>query len=354
MNILKSIAAAITTLVLGTLIVSGQAKKPYVSGYLIKDDGKYNRVLVSGSDSKRKLYYKENKKATVTKKASISSFSGIWLFEPKDVTEAKDLYEARKYKEAKDAFIDLQKRYKAFQFLDDNYVELSKFYEMECYRKLKDYKTLAKELELYKPSYLTRPGIIQQTKLYKMYDAVHKKDWKRLHTLCLEYVDYPLSLGQRAQVAFCHGLAYEGLGKTNEALNAYATAMTSDFTRSESIVREAALNSLRIFNKDEEIHIAMRLWKTPDEEKNKSGYKKLTEANGLARLYEKAGLGSGVPLPSKYKKFQKYTSDETLKMLEKREARAQEVQAAKKKDDKTKNKGKSEVKAKSKAKAKAK
>ena len=320
MKILKSITATIAAMALSTMLVNAQEGEPMVSGYLIKPDGSYERVLVMGSNKLGNIFYKDNPRSTVTKQSAIDGFSGIWLFEPKDFTDAKNLFESRKYQEAKDAFIALQERYKNFKFLDDNYVDLSKFYEMECYRKLKDYETLSAKLELYLPDKLTRPGQLQQTKLYKMYDAVHKKDWSRLDNMCKDYAQDILTLGQRAQVAFCQGLAYEGLGRDNDALNAYATAMTADFTRSEVIVRDAALNSLRIFEADEEVKIAMDLWKTPDEDKNSKGYRKLEEANGLARLYDKAGLGSGVELPAKYQKFQEYTSDAMLKKLEKRNA----------------------------------
>jgi N-acetylmuramic acid 6-phosphate (MurNAc-6-P) etherase len=153
-----------------------------------------------------------------------------------------------------------------------------------------------------------------------MYDAVHKKAWARLDTMCKDYSEDILTLGQRAQVAFCQGLAYEGLERDNDALNAYAMAMTADFTRSESIVRESALNSLRIFAADKEMKVAINLWKTPEEKKSSAGYRKLEEANALARLYDKAGLGSGVQLPAKYKKFQEYTSEAMLKKLAKRDA----------------------------------
>ncbi|MGJ8655346.1 MAG: tetratricopeptide repeat protein [Akkermansiaceae bacterium] len=318
MKILKSITAAVTTLALSATMTNAQVEMPMVSGYLIKADASYERVLVIGSNSAGNVFYKENANSVQTVKAPIDSFSGIWLFEPADFTAAKDLYEERKYQEAKDAFIALQERYKNYKYLEDSYYELSQFYEMECYRKLKDYETLAKKLELYAPDRLTRPGQVQQTKLYRMYDAVHKKDWSRLDSLCQDYIQDPmLTLGQRAQVSFCQGLAYEGLEQDNDALNAYATAMTADFTRSESIVRESALNSLRIFDADEEIKIAISLWGKPEEEKSSAGYRKLAEANALARLYDKAGLGAGVELPAKYKKFQKFTSEAMLEKLKK-------------------------------------
>lgn len=318
MKILKSITAAASAIIFSTLLTNAQKGAPMVSAYLIKADASYDRVIVMGSNSAGNVFYKETANAVQTVKAPIAGFSGIWLFEPADVTAAKNLFEERKYQEAKDAFIALQKRYTNYKYLDDSYYELSQFYEMECYRKLKEYDTLASKLELYAPSRLTRPGQVLQTKLYRMYDAVNKKDWSRLNTLCKDYVQEPgLTLGQRAQVAFCQGLAYEGLKQDNDALNAYATAMTADFTRSESIIREAALNSLRIFDADEEIKIAIGLWGTPEEEKQSAGYRKLQEANALARLYDKAGLGAGVELPAKYKKFQEFTSEAMKAQLKK-------------------------------------
>jgi hypothetical protein len=87
-------------------------------------------------------------------------------------------------------------------------------------------------------------------------------------------------------------------------------------------MREAALNSLRIFEADEDIKVAISLWGSPEEKKGSAGYRKLKEANALARLFDKAGLGSGVELPAKYKNFQKFTSEEMLKKLAKRNAAA--------------------------------
>ncbi len=320
MNILKSITVTLSTFTLCSFLA--HADEPTVYGYIIKAEGTYEMVLVMGTNDTGKIFYKDNKNAVMTLKAPITDFSGIWLFEPKDVTAAKDLFEARKYTEAKDAFIALQGRYKNYKYLDDSYYEISQFYEMECYRHLKDYETLASKLELYEPDRLTRLGQVQQTKLYKMYDAVHKKDWRRLDMMCKENIKDTLTLGQQAQVAFCQGLAYEGLEKNNDALNSYATAMTADFTRSEIIVRESALNSLRIFEADEEVKTAIGLWGTPEEKKNSAGYRKLQEANALARLYDKAGLGAGVELPAKFKKLQEFTTPEMKKKLEELQAEA--------------------------------
>jgi len=276
-----------------------QEERTQISGYLMLAEGtpKYLPVVLIGTNSRGLLFYKENPKAANIIRARIDKYPGIWLFEPKDVTAAKDLYESRKYKEALTAFKKLQVTYRDFKYLNDSYFETAEYYEMECYRKLKDYNSLSKRLETYRPDRLTRPGVVAQTKIYRLYDAIHKKDWSRLETLCDDYIKDPeLTLSQRAQISYGFGLAYDGQKRYDDALNAFATAM------------------------NKEVQVAMRLWKTEDEETNSAGYRKLAEANALARLYDTAGLGFGVALPADYKKFQTFTTDQMAQRIKDREA----------------------------------
>ena len=326
MKMIQSLKLALVSLGLSCSISSlaAQEEKTLISGYLMLADGnrKFQPMVMIGTNKQGFLLFKENAKSTRVYRERISKYPGIWLFEPKDVTDAKNLFESRKYKEALGAFKKLQVTYKNFKYLNDSYFETAEYYEMECYRKLKDYKSLSARLETYKPDRLTRPGIVAQTKLYRMYDAVEKKDWSRLQTMCDDNIlDPELTLSQRAQVSYCLGLAYEGQKLNNEALNAFATAMTADFNRSESIVRDSALKSLGIFAADKEVTLAMSLWESADEDTNSAGYRKLAEANALARLYDTAGLGFGVALPAEYKKFQKFTSKEMVERLKAREAK---------------------------------
>lgn len=326
MKMIKSLklAALGIGLTCSATTLSAQKDPTMVSGYLMldvadKQGQKALRCVLLGTNQDGFLFYKENIRSTRITKQRIASYPGIWLFEPRDVRDAKNLFEDRKYKEALEAFKAVQKKYNDFKYLSDSYFETAQYYEMECYRKLKDFKSLSDKLQVYRPDRLTRPGVIAQTKLYRMYDAVHKKDWPRLKTMCYDNVkDSGLTLNQRAQVAFCLGQAHEGLKENNDALNAYATAMTADFNRSESTVRESALRSLGIFAADKEVKIAMSLWKKSDEDKNSDGYRKLGEANALSRLYDVAGLGFGVALPAEYKEFQRFTTDAMALKLKKR------------------------------------
>lgn len=322
MKLLKQIA---TMFVVTAMSVSGQDQPPkeIISGLLIKDDGKYNRVLFVGA-TKAEIFFKDNLRSVTINRAPTASFSGIFMFDPWPYREAKELFEGRKYAEALDKFIECKETYKPFRPLDNNYSDLAAFYELECYRKLKRYADIDEKMKLFIADKLTRPSMREQLDTYKLWQAVNAKNWARLNILCNDLTEKRVSISIRAQISYCHGLALEGLGQENKALNAYAKAMTADFTKSDVIVREAALNSLRIFSKDEGIKTAMELWGKEEEDKNTAGYARLKEANGLARLYEKADLGAGVALPADYKKFQEYTTSDMLERLKEKEEAAKE------------------------------
>ncbi len=305
--------------------VNAQNKPPkaFISGVLIKDDGKYTRVLFKGT-TKSEVFYKNNLQGVAINRARINDFSAIFMFDPWLYRDAKELYQGRKYEEALALFIECKEVYKSFRTLDNNYSDMSAFYELECYRKLKRYADIDAKMQLFISDKLTRLSMQTQLKVYNLWQAVDVKNWARLNILCGEWREKRVAISIRSQIAYCHGLALEGLGQTSKALNAYATAMTADFTKSDVIVREAALNSLRIFANDQGVKTAMSLWGKKEEDKDSAGYSKLKEANALSRIYDKAGLGAGVALPSNYKKFQEFTTEEMLKQIQEREDAAKE------------------------------
>jgi len=340
MNIIKSITAtvaiAVTSGIALTSTVEAQAAQPRVykngtqiipnnvaSGVLVTDDGRFLRCIVLGVRN-GKIYYKNNFRAAQTESKPLTTFSGVFLFDPPAFAEAKELFRARKYKEALELFQECKEYYKLFRGLDNNFYDLSIYYSLECHRKLYNYAEIDKILELFISEKLTRPSHQTQMEVYKLWSAVNTKNWSRLKAMAADWREKKVPIGIRAQIAFCEGLAHEGLGETSEALNAYAMAMTADFTKSDSIVRQAALNSLRMYATDEQVKTAMKVWKTEYEETNKPGYIKLGEANALARIFEKADLGAGVALPAEYKVFLKYITDEMIEQLKEKEEAAKE------------------------------
>ena len=333
MNSLKTIAASVTLALTAALPnqavaqASSKVPKDIVSGVLIADTGAYQRCLIYGV-KKGEVYYKANFRDVNMEKKRVAQFSGIFLFDPPSYKEAMNLYKDRKYKEAIPKFKECQENYKKFKEMENNFSDLSVFYELECLRKLHDYAAIEKRLELFISDKLTRPSHKAQLETYKLWSAVNTKNWARLQAMTNELRKKKVPIGIRAQIAFCEGLAHEGLEENSKALNAYAMAMTADFTKSDSIVRQAALNSLRIYAADESVQTAMKVWKTERENTNSKGYVKLGEANALARIYDNAGLGAGVELPKNYKKFQEFTSDVMIQRLKEKEEAANERAAA--------------------------
>lgn len=294
-------AALISALV---LTAAAQEESFQTPALLIEKEGAFQRVwIVAGT--KTAIRYRETEVATDTKDARISQFDAIHIIEPREYSSAMDLYEARKYEEAKAEFIKVKERFKPIQAMENSPAALAAFYEMECLRKLGDLDGLAAALQSFIKDPLTRESQLRQLELYILWDAVRTKSWDRLEILAKERATSPLPGDQRAQVAYCHGLALENLNRPGEALIAYSTAMTADAGASEEVARLATLRVLAIHLANKDVQIAMKAWGTKDENKNSKGYADLVEAASVAHLYEMS-LGAGKPLPPEYKELLKF------------------------------------------------
>lgn len=239
--------------------------------------------------------------------------NSIFMKDPSVFTEALDQYEDRKYGEAQKNFARLKEAYAGLLLLPDNHATRSAFYELECMRKQLNLNGLVATLEKFDSAQLTRQEMLQQMEVYKFWELAQKKNWERLDTLAAEWQTKRLPVSQRAQVEYCHGLALEALGRPLEALDAFARALTADFTKSEEITRSAVASALRIYESLPEVKAAKDQWGMSSEDKAGKGYMLLVEANGLARLYEKMGLGAGVGLPTEYTGFLDFTPKEKKK-----------------------------------------
>lgn len=271
---------------------------------LIEEGGAFQRAwLLAGT--KDAIRYRETEISTDYVDSRLSEFQSVYLYDPREYSLAMDLYQARKYKEAQEKFAAIKERFKPIQGLENNHSSLSAFYEMECMRRLGDLEGLAEALQKFIKTPLTRKTQLRQIELYVMWDAVRTKSWDRVDIIAREYDKTHLPGEQRAQVGYCHGLALEGLERPHDALFAYQSAMTADAGASEELARQAALRVLSIFKADPDVQNAMKLWGTPDENKNSKGYANLLEAAAVAALFE-LSLGAGTPLPSEFKPFLQY------------------------------------------------
>ncbi len=226
----------------------------------------------------------------------------IHVPEPAEYTAAIELYRARKYPEARLKLAAVKERFRPIEGLEDSVATLAAFYEMECLRKEGDLEGLAAALKKFSKGPLSRDYQNRQLELYVLWDAVRTKSWDRLETLAKERAAIRLPGDQRAQVAWCEGLALEGLGRPAEALVSYQTAITADAGASEEITRQAALRVLAIYQQDPEVTAALATKK--DASPSNAGRVKLAQARAIAALFE-LSLGNGEPLPAPFRQFRK-------------------------------------------------
>ena len=269
-----------------------------------KDGANSVAWILEASD--RQIRYKTTEIATSSEIGNIANYSLIYLMEPTEYSEAMDLFEAGKFKEAKEKFAAYKELSKPTAALKGNFHTLSAFYEMECMRHLGDYAGLATALESFFKEPLSRDHHLRQLDLYVLWTAVQSESWDRLLILTSQRDDENLPGYQRAQVAFCKGLALQKKEGPQplDALIEYGFAMTA---ASRVIAQDAALNSLQIYFEDAEVQAAMANWGTDDENKGSVGYGRLLEAAGLAKIYQ-SFLKLDKELSEDHAKFLKFNS----------------------------------------------
>jgi len=277
---------------------------------IMHKDGSQEDVIIINHGNE-KIMYKMKVQDLNKKTVALNKLDGIYFYRPPVFDEALSLYKGRKYAEAKKKFIDCKKAFKKVDELPNNYSTLAGFYVLECSRRQFDFDALSSEQEKFSKEGLTNEVQLQQLEVNAFWEAVRLKDWVRLDKLAQSWLKRKLPGSQRAQIAYCHGLALEQLGvkepsKLDDAINAYNRALTADSTASMEIVAAAASNALRIYYSDPKVQMAITQWGTNNENKGSSGYQRLIEANSLAKLYQLGGFEAFKPLPAEYQEFTKY------------------------------------------------
>ena len=290
-------------LILALLSATAFAQQP-AEAFLIDAAGGSQRVWIT-SATHDKIRYQKDEQGSDSTEAAVSGIASIYLLEPAALSEALDLFQARQYAAAKTKFAAIKTAYQALRPLPDNPSTTAGYFEMECLRKSGDLAGLAKALEAFDKSGLTRRNQLRQLDLYAMWDAVRLKDWPRVRELATPRIKERLPGGQRAQVAWCLGVANESQGKPSEAIDLYQTVLTADGGASEDIARDAALRVMRLHQRDPEVKAAIKQWGTPADDAQSAGHRRLAEAAALADLWELT-LGGSTPLPTQQKEQLKF------------------------------------------------
>ena len=290
-------------LLLALFTATAAAQQP-AEAFLIDAAGGSERVWITSATHDKVRYQKQEQGGDSTE-AAIAASASIYLLEPAALSEALDLFQSRQYATAKTKFAAIKTAYHSLRSLPDNPSTIAGYFEMECLRKSGDLAGLAKALETFDKSGLTRRNQLRQLDLYALWDAVRLKDWPRLQELATARLKERLPGGQRSQVAWGLGVAHESQGKPREAIDAYQIALTADGGASEDLARDAALRVMRLYQQDAEVKAAMKQWGTPAQDPQSTGHRRLAEAAALADLWELA-LGAGTPLPAEHKELLKF------------------------------------------------
>ncbi len=303
----------ITTTLIAVLSLSafGQEEDdgPVLSPTLLFDRKGEGKLVYLEAATDKAIRYRVNKVASSFEDARIATFKSIYVYDPDLFIEAKDLYETRKYEDALKKIKEVQTKYAPIAAIVDGPVAKANFLELECYRKLSNLKELDKALRAFDKGSLTSDIYQRQLQIYLLWDKLRNEEWNNLTQLAEEYADVKLTGEQRAQVAYCNGVALEKIQKPQEALFQYQIVITADGGASEVVAADAALRILGILQADPAVKEAKVAWDAEGEPQPLVGTIGLHEAAAVAKLYEMS-LGGGKLLPSKYTYFLKYSVEQ--------------------------------------------
>jgi len=329
---ISSILALVSCSMIFSGVAEAQKRNLQLIGRVIAANGKEvneGKPIIIEKIAKNQLWYRKNRDHVDITPIKIDTQQSIYIARPKDYIDAVELFESRKYDQALAAFLAIKEKYANFSDIENSLPALAGLYELDCYRKLRQYEKLAKAEKVFgKERWLTKESHKQQMQIYKLW--VMLGDKQSHSAIVKEYNDKWRTLKLpnylRAQVEFLHGKAQESLGESGEALIAYSKAMSADFAASEVLTLEALNASFNLIENDEEAQEIRKIWDRGDSDLmepkvNTRPYMRLLEASGLARIHDKLGLsgynsqGKMVPLPEKYRKYLKYTETEGDKFV---------------------------------------
>ncbi len=289
-------------IILSLACVASLPAQTLAPAFLLQE-GQGARVWIEAASEKTVRYranpQNQNRTDVALRKVSIKFFT------PPEYKQALDLFEGKDYEKAQPAFAAVREKYKFTEVIPGNFATLAGYFELECSRKLGKYEELEANGAKFKADALLRKTYKAQLELNAIYKSIQAEDWEGLQALCAQWEDRKVTGSQRAQIEYAKGLAFRGMAKTEEALDALNKAMVADFAASEVLVRKAALACFKIYADHPEVQAASKLHGTPDEEPNSPGAILLSEAAALVEMWNVA-LGRGEKLPDDYKMFSKY------------------------------------------------
>jgi hypothetical protein len=298
--------AAIALLAAGTL---GSATAALAPVHLVFPDGARQDAWVEVA-TEVAIRFKDQANGVNTKDLRIKDLTSLFFYEPSEYTEAMSLFKGRKYAEALPKFEACAAAYKDTLDVVGNYSALSRYYAMECHRKLGNIEAMMKVREGFRKERLSREADRIQFDLYPLLEAVSKRSWEKVEAQAKQWLARnDLSGSQRAQAGYCLGMAHEQAGRIEDAMIAFGIGMTASCGEDETVIRESAIGALRTLNNDPLVKTAIKLYGTEHEADQSTGHLRLLEAGRLATVFPKR-FGAGRALPPEFTPLLQYKKKE--------------------------------------------
>ena len=288
---------------LGALTLSVSAETTNARAVVTDRDGKSREIYVITASEKAILYL-ANARSTSQETMLRRSVDSIFFYRPSSYQKALEAYNSGKFSVAAAGFKACKEEYIKTKLLPQNYSSRAAFYELECARRQGKYDELATLLDEFRPDSLVNENYITQLEIYPFWEAVGKKQWKRIKQISPSWDKKKLPGFQRAQVAYCVGLALKEMGELDEALMRFNEALALSELKEIELVQNSAEMAIEVILADEAVQACEKSQSTSKPDQGSRAYLNLLEAVAIAKFWD--GCESGRPLPTKYKKLLKY------------------------------------------------
>ncbi len=289
---------SLTSTLLMSLLLSSHAEPARAVITMVGDGSK--EVYINAASDKG-LAYLETPSSTSPVQIARSKVDSIFFYRPSTFHNGLEAYNDGKFSVAAAAFEECKKTYDKIKKLPQNYGTLAAFYELECARRERRFDDLDKLLNAFRPDALVNENQLAQLQIYPFWQAYAKKDWKRLNKMITQWGDKKLPGYQRAQVAFCYGMALKETGEVQAAKDQFNKVLVLSEYKEMELVIDAGEQLIELTLSDQKIQDCLASQGKSDADTTSFAYLKLLEAASIARFWDTCE--SGKAFPSKYKKL---------------------------------------------------
>lgn len=259
-----------------------------------------NVYLLSEKDGS--IVYSLNVQGTTPERLNLSQLEEIGFLLPESVEKAYEVFDGANFKSAlpllekEAAWLERLKGLPKSPYYEIRYKQIFAMQETGDYDgALKLYEALDKtKLTPY------QAGMLATVPAWPIHKA---KQWDRLITVCegLRTTMEDLPLASEVRLSFLLGEAYSRT-EPQKALAEYHKAMTLDAGESAEIVAKAAIGSLTIYDRDEQVKEFFRLRERPEFVKT-AGYTIPARAAAWVAKMLDTQQPAGVKLPKEFERF---------------------------------------------------